>query len=313
MKTHRALLVREERQGMWGKDILLFDSPANLRAVLSPLAWRILRAFAETPSYPAHVARELGLYRQKVYYYTRQLKRAGLIRVRQSRDVAGGTASYYEPCAPAFGVELPGGGVELPARRQPPARLRQFWEPFLQDGRFTGLVVVGSPEPHGPNHTVARDGHYAVQLAFFLAQYFDPPEGFPVKLDVDIKSEKEERNNLVLVGGPGTNLLTADVNRHLPLRFDERNYWAGLVGGERRITGEREAVIAKIPNPFDKQKCLVVIAGNRHVGTKGAIIALTRYWADVLANYTGEASWAVPVRGLDLDADGKIDAAEVVR
>jgi hypothetical protein len=40
------------------------------------------------------------------------------------------------------------------------------------------------------------------------------PTDFAIKLDVDVKAEKEEKNNLILVGGPGTNLLTQEINEY---------------------------------------------------------------------------------------------------
>ncbi|MEM2044633.1 MAG: hypothetical protein QXT06_01420 [Candidatus Bathyarchaeia archaeon] len=51
--------------------------------------------------------------------------------------------------------------------------------------------------PHGPFKTTARDGHYASHLTFFLGQFIKMPKFFTV--DVDVKAEKEEKNNLILV------------------------------------------------------------------------------------------------------------------
>ena len=79
--------------------------------------------------------------------------------------------------------------------------------------------MVGSPKPHGPFKTSARDGHYAAHLALFLGQFAKMPQEFAVKLDVDVKAGKEEKNNLIFVGGPGTNLLTQEINDYLPIKF----------------------------------------------------------------------------------------------
>lgn len=309
----KAFVIRESKRGYSAKDLLVFEKPETLRPLLSRLGWRILQAFAGEPKYPAQVAKELRVYRQKVYYYVRQLERAGLIRVSRTKEIAGGIAKFYVAAAPVIGVELPFGGERLTSLKRMEEPLQAFWRPFVVEGRFEGLFVVGSPEPHGPNRTVARDGHYAIQLGFFLGQYCQLPANFLVKLDVDVKTEKAERNNLVVIGGPGTNLLSADVNLRLPVHFDERNYWAGLDAGlGRRFSGDADGIVAKIPNPFDASKSIVVLAGNRHVGTKAAIIAATRSWPEVLKGYRGEATWARVIRGFDFDGDGKVDSVEVL-
>src|SRR4030067_873445 len=89
-----------------------------------------------------------------------------------------------------------------------------------ENGACEGKIVVGSPTPHGPFKTSARDGHYAAHLTFFLGQFAKMPTEFAIKLDVDVTAEKEEKNNLILVGGPGTNLLTQEINEYLPVRFN---------------------------------------------------------------------------------------------
>ncbi len=307
------LLTKSSPAGIVGKEIVMFQKPESLRPVLSRTGWIIFKAFAERAKYPAEVARELGLYRQKVYYYSRKLIKTGLIVETKQERLEGGIARYYEAVARAVGLELPFGErpVSMPSAMD--RKLQQFLSPIIEEGMFNGRIVVGSPEPHGPNKTVARDGHYAIQLALFLGQFCQIPKEFVVKLDVDLKRDGDESNNLILIGGPGTNLITAEVNRHLPTRFDEQNYWAGLRDFEGRIfSGESEAVIAKIRSPFDEKRTVVILAGNRHIGTKSAVIALTRFPSLVLKDFTGGNEWALVIRGFDLDADGKIDSVESV-
>src|SRR5215510_4729028 len=127
------------------------------------------------------------------------------------------------------------GGTKLgpasPSSRYPITS--KFFENFVSGNDFKGLLVVGAPDPHGPYKSSARDGHYAVHLAFFLGRITGaiPPE-FIVKLDADAKAEKVlAGNNLISIGGPGTNIVTAEFNRYLPIKFDEKNFWSGLVDG----------------------------------------------------------------------------------
>jgi DNA-binding transcriptional ArsR family regulator len=309
-KTYITKLIGEE---ILAKDILLFDSPKKINAILNPLSWKILTSLSKTPKYPAQLARELNLYRQKVYYHTRKLEDAGFIKASKVMDIQGGLAKYYTISYPAFGIELPFGDKKIQTFKRMDTKLESFCSPIIESGNFNGHIVVGSPEPHGPNKTTARDGHYAVQLAFFLGQFCKSPPDFVVKLDVDIKTEKGEDNNMILIGGPGTNILTDDINDVLPIHFNKKNFWAGLSNNEGKIYSyDSDGIIAKIPNPYDSSKRIIVIAGNRYIGTKSAVIAFSKLWSVLLKDYHGEDSWAVAVRGFDMDGDGKIDSAEVL-
>jgi hypothetical protein len=176
--------------------------------------------------------------------------------------------------------------------------------------------VVGSPDPHGPYKSSARDGHYAVHLAFFLGHITTAaPEEFVVKLDADAKAEKVlTDNNLISIGGPGTNIVSAEFNKYLPIRFDEKNFWSGLVEEKtgKRYSLENHGLIAKIKNPYDPKSSVIVVAGVRSAGTKSAVIALTNYSEQVLRRYNGEEDWALVVQGFDMNSDGKIDHVDVV-
>ncbi|MCP8313939.1 MAG: hypothetical protein H3Z53_06160, partial [archaeon] len=235
--------------------------------------------------------------------------------IERKESIKGALAKYYKVTHPAFGVELPFGErrLNLSGLAFIDEKIISFFNEFLNLNTFEGCIVVGSPEPHGPYKASARDGHYAVQLAFFLGQFSKMPNNFVVKLDADVRAEKEEKNNLILIGGPGTNLITADVNKHLPTKFNEQNYWAGLVDAQGRVfNSDHDGLIAKIPNPYDEKKTIVVLAGLRYIGTKSAVIAITNFAKEILKNYNGEKTWAIVIRGFDLDGDGKVDSVEVI-
>jgi len=188
-----------------------------------------------------------------------------------------------------------------------------------ENGKFDGRIVVGSPDPHGPFKTRAKDGHYASYLTFFIGQFSTLPEEFIVKLDVDVAVEKEENINFISVGGPGTNLLTQKLNRFLPTKFNMAPSKHGfLLGGlvsektGRVYTEDSVGVIAKIPNPWSEGKKIIVLAGNKTVGTKACVLALSKFWKQTLHNYEDEESFSVIIQGFDYDDDGKIDSIEVI-
>jgi hypothetical protein len=260
------------------------------------------------------------MHEQKVYYHIRKLARAGAITVVREEKKKGATAKYYKTVSSAFGIEFPAGykPIQNLCLTSIDGQLQDFFKEFVKDGVFDGKIVVGSPQPHGPFKTSARDGHYAAHLALFLGQFVKMPNDFAVKLDVDVKVEKEEKNNLILVGGPGTNLLTQEVNDYLPIKFimhpSDQGFLLGGLQSQKTMqvySSDVSGVIAKIVNPWDNTKRIVILAGNKAVGTKACVLALTNFWKKTLGRYRGEDTFAVAIHGFDLDGDGKVDSIEV--
>jgi len=318
MKKKR--LLSNERKQLRAKEIAIFEDPEILRSVLNKLSWKILQLLSEKEMYPMEVARKLNVHEQKVYYHIRKLAKAGAIKVVREEEKKGAVAKYYKATFPAMGIELPFGYQKI--NRFPVTnideKMKQFLSPLIKEGTFDGKIVVGSPDPHGPFKAKARDGHYAAYLTLFLGQFVDLPEDFSIKLDVDVKAEKEENNNLILVGGPGTNLITQEFNEFLPIRFNMMPSEHGfLLGGlvsektQKVYTADSMGVIARIPNPWNMEKSIIVLAGNKAVGTKACVLALTKFWSKTLKNF-GEEKFAVVIQGFDLDGDGKVDCIEVL-
>jgi hypothetical protein len=317
---NKKLLLQNEGNTKCVKDIGLINDNQQLKMILGPLSWKILIMLQQKEMYPLEIAKQLHMQEQKIYYHIRKLAQAGAIQVVHEEKKKGPTAKYYRTVSPAFGIEFPGGYKTIKNLCMPSLsdNLSAFFSKFIKDGIFDGKIVVGSPQPHGPFKTSARDGHYAAHLALFLGQFAAMPSEFAVKLDVDVKAEKEEKNNLILVGGPGTNLLTQEINEHLPIKFimhsSEQGFMLGGLFSQK--TGQTysldtSGLIAKIVNPWDSSKCIVVLAGNKAVGTKACVIALTNFWKKTLEKYKDEETFAVVIAGYDLDGDGKVDSIEV--
>jgi DNA-binding transcriptional ArsR family regulator len=317
----KKLLVNKEGKQQEIKEIAIYDHPEKLKLMLNKLTWKILLMLGEKEMYPMEIAKELNIHEQKIYYHIRKLLKANAIKKVKEEERKGAIAKYYKANFPAFGVELSFGGQKQ--KRGAPSfidkKMQQLLNPILKDGFFNGKIVVGSPDPHGPFKTSARDGHYASYLTFFLGQYAELPDEFAIKLDVDIKAEKEERNNLILVGGPGTNLITQEINDHLLIRFNMTPskhgfLFGGLVSQKTKnvYTADTMGLIAKIVNPWDKEKRIMVFAGNKAVGTKACVLGFAKFGKQALKNYHGEDSFATVIQGFDLDGDGKVDSVEVL-
>ncbi len=296
------------------KRVAVSSDPASFFPAASGMGNRILQLLSSGPSYPSAIARELKVYHQTIYYHMQKLERAGLVKRVGEKVVRGGRADFYSLAVDGFAVEFPVKsesfrGASAATRS---AQLGRFLHEFVSTGSFDGWVVVGSPEPHGPSRTQGRDGHYAIQLGFALGQFVRLPRSFPVKLDVDLKNERLESSNLIIVGGPRTNIVAASINPHLPIKFSEQSFWGSIVDEKgSKYHSEWEALIAKVRNPWNQDRCCIVAAGLSGAGTKGAIIGMTNFADRVLEGYEG-GEFAVVLRGSDLDGDGKVDSVEVL-
>ncbi|MCL2359341.1 helix-turn-helix domain-containing protein [Candidatus Bathycorpusculum sp.] len=315
----KKLLLKDDNKTQQAKEISILTA-TQLKTILGNLSWKILTLLSKKEMYPLEIAKQLGMHEQKIYYHIRKLAKANAITVVREEKKKGATAKYYRTVSPAFGVEFPLGyqPIQNLCILDITGQLQEFFKEFIHNGTFNGKIIVGSPQPHGPFKTSARDGHYAAHLALFIGQFARLPTEFAVKLDVDVKVEKEEKNNLILVGGPGTNLLMQEINEHLPIKFNMQSSQQGfLLGGltskktQQTYTSDVTGLIAKIINPWDNSKRIIVLAGNKAVGTKACVIALTNLWKKTLEKYQGEDTFATVIIGFDLDGDGKVDSIEV--
>jgi DNA-binding CsgD family transcriptional regulator len=291
----KKLLISNERSTLTSKNIAVFSDPQRLKSILNKLSWKILQILSEKEMYPMEIAKKLNIHEQKVYYHIRKLAKAGAIKVVREEEKKGAIAKYYKATFPAMGIELPFGNQKI--NNFPVVnideKMQQFLSPIVVDGVFDGKIVVGSPDPHGPFKAKARDGHYAAYLTFFLGQFVKLPDDFAIKLDVDVKAEKDENNNL--------------------LASEHGFVLGGLVSEKTKkiYTADSMGVIARISNPWYPEKTVIVLAGNKAVGTKACVLALTKFWNKALKKFNGD-KFAAVIQGFDLDGDGKVDSIEVL-
>jgi DNA-binding PadR family transcriptional regulator len=290
-------------------------TPAQLGAASSPLAYRILKLLAEKPSFPKEMGRKLKVHEQKIYYHIRRLEAAGLVKKVREEMHKGAMAKFYTVTEPAFAFTL----KEL----EPATKLfsmsqshRDYLEPFVKDGHFDSLIVVGNPEPHGPTTARGHDFLYAADLALFLGTFLNHVPADSIKFDTDMR-EADLKRNLIIIGGPGVNSIMAKVNSKLPIRFAQvalkNNYFTRFQSSVSGKTYSKEsyAIIVKVKNPWDKSKSVLVIAGRRYFGTKAAVLAIMQHFDKVCAgNSYNPKIQARVIDGVDMDNDGEIDTIE---
>ncbi|MFQ6010366.1 MAG: helix-turn-helix domain-containing protein, partial [Candidatus Aenigmatarchaeota archaeon] len=251
--------------------------PEHLKNALSPMAWKILTMLAEKPMYPKEIAKKLKLHEQKVYYHIRNMEKAGLIEKIHEQTKLGAVAKIYSVTDSVFALTLK--PLEESAKIFTMKREhRRFLEPFIENGRFNALVIMGSPDPHGPRKVQARDGPPTAQLTLFLGSFINYMPEKSIKVDTEVRDE-DLKNNLIILGGPGPNAIMRKVNKKLPIQFKHireegaffTEFYSSLSGNT--YNSEANGIVVKTKNPFDKNKEMLVIAGMRRKGTNAAILS----------------------------------------
>ncbi len=283
-------------------------SASHAKSLGSDLAIRILKLLVLKPMYPIEIARELKVHEQKVYYHIRNLEKCGAIKVVRQEDKQGAVAKFYSAEKPAFFFRF----KELEETQKLfGSRDIQFLEPFIKDGVLDATIIVGSPDPHGPEKARSRDGYYGMDLALFLGTFLNYVPHFYVKLDTEVRDD-DLKNNLILIGGPIVNRITSLVNSKLPVRFDKDSHWGIKSTISNNIyPNDESGIIVKAKNPFNPEKSILVVAGKRYMGTRAATIAFLKNFKEIsMGNVHNRSIKARVVEGIDLDSDGIIDDIE---
>jgi len=287
-------------------------SEKQIKAASSELAQRILKELAKSPTYPMELAKRLKMHEQKIYYHIRKLESTNLIEVIKKQEIHGTTASIYAPTAPAFVFALK---PFSEAHKIPGIKTRpdEFLSPIIENNELNGVIVVGSPDPHGPNMARSRDGYYGIDLALFLGTFLTHLDELSVRLDTEVRTEDLQKN-LILIGGPVVNTVTQKVNDKLPIRFDRKSNWAIKSDISGKVYHSDEAgIIVKAKNPFNPKKWILLVAGKRYSGTRAVTLAFIKYFSDLAkGNSVNPKIPARVVEGLDRDADGIVDDVKFV-
>ncbi len=309
-------LLTENDGKLYYKEVRVEQDPGALKGLLNETRWQILQLLAERPRYPADIADELDMHEQNVYYHIRELKESGMIEVVEKKERGGAVAKYYGVTDHGFVLDLPYGSQRMTdiSMTEEPGYIRDFLRPFVTDGSINTRIVVGAPDTHGPHQVRSRDAHHATDIGLFLGQY-GSFTGRKTVLDVDVKSADSFAGNMVVLGGPLTNMVTSKFNGHMPIKFQKENFpFREIESAQTGKTYTEDAVgfINKFPNPDDPESSVMAVAGVRMKGTAAAVLALTEFTEDVLEAYDGEEKWGTVVQGKDMDGDGQIDAIDVL-
>jgi DNA-binding transcriptional ArsR family regulator len=304
-------VVKKTKEGMSSlpaKELSL----KQVKALSSALAQRIVEELARKSTYAMDLAKKLKENEQKVYYHIRKLEKSRIIDAIRTETVQGAVAHYYGIVEPAIVVKFREFRTTqriTELDEQP----KKFLEPFIEDGQLNALIIVGSPDPHGPEKARSRDGYYGIDFALFLGTFLNYVPSLNVKLDTEARSEDLQKN-LILIGGPVINTVTEKINSRLPIRFEKDENWIikSAISGKKYHSDEN-GIIVKAKNPFNQKKYVLVVAGKRYAGTKAVMIAFIKHFKEIIAgNKHDNSQLAKVVEGVDLDSDGLVDDVEIM-
>ncbi|MBI1974023.1 S-layer protein [Candidatus Micrarchaeota archaeon] len=277
----------------------------ELNVLLNKTRWRLAQTLASSPDYPGSLSKKLGIGEQLVYYHIRKLEKAGLVRVERTEQKQGGVAKYFSLIAPAFAVVARDSWQEQAAKGSAvPAFLRDF----VRNGTPDFSIIVGSPDPHGPNRARARDTFVASDIALRLGAYCKTT--LPVtKLDTECR-EADLHTNLIIIGGPITNMISERFMPDMPVRFSERKTIVSDLSG-KEYSDPTNGIIVKSENSLEKGRKILILAGISLSGTRAACLALSKYPDMNFRNSYNKDAYAKVVDGIDLDGNGIVDDVEV--
>ncbi|MBR9681097.1 MAG: helix-turn-helix domain-containing protein [Candidatus Altiarchaeota archaeon] len=267
------------------------DNPLLLRALAHPIREKILEMTYKQPMYPVEIARKLKMIEQKIYYHIKILKKSGAVKEVEERQLRGGKAKLITPTATAFGyiMKQAKGGEVIEYSDYPP---------FVVGGVVETKIIVGSPDPHGPNRARARDGHLASEISSFFGRMGTVPWPF-VFTDIELK---DKTGNLVILGGPVVNTLAAEYNQFFPVKFVER----AIISPNKEYVEDWCGFVAMADNPRAPGKKVMMIAGRTGSGTRAAILGLRKYFEEV------QKKGYIVVQGFDEDGDGIVDSIDLL-
>lgn len=283
---------------------------AHAKAISSRLAQLILQELSHGPNYPSKIAKSLKANGQRIYYHIRKLEKSGIIR-KCKEDVKNGVlVNYYSLSSPSFFIRFDD-FKEAQKLIEMNDSHKGFLDPFIVDGKLDALIIVGSPNPHGPSKARARDVNIGIEFALFLGTFLNHIPTSNVRLDIDVKSS-DLMNNLIIIGGPRVNRVTSQFNDKLPIFFDEANSYSLKSAITGKLYPESECgLVVKAKNPFDKSKSILVIGGKGYPGTRASILAFIKGFDELAGgNKKNNKKMARVVEGLDCNSDGIIDGIE---
>ncbi len=270
---------------------------------------KILELLAKDSFYPKEIAKKLKIHEQNIYYYIRKLEKAKIIKIEKQENINGTIANFYTLASDSFYFSL----KDFSESSKVIEKESSYLKPFIENGELNSLIVVGSPEPHGPQKARSRDGYYGMDLALFLGTFLNNITTSKVRLDTEITNNELEKNNLIILGGPIVNKVSFQINKNMKIYFDDEKKGIYSNLSKKTYFNDEIGIINKLKSPFNKEKQILFLAGIRNSGTKAVILSFLKQFSKIKeVNLYDNKSYSKVIEGVDLDSDGQIDDIEVL-
>lgn len=275
--------------------------------VLSEDRLKMLELLAKEPLYPAQLAREMHMSVQTVYYHVKLLEDAGLVKFVEYEEKRGAVAKKFASVSDSLAIVLNKDAWKRNVVKK--KNLPELLIPFIKNGFFNGRMVLGSPDPHGKYR--ARGSELCmVEFSALLGQY--AAFSFPLySLDTELR-ESEKKQNLILAGGPKVNVLVSEINKNLPIKFEEAAFDIYSTLSKKKY-GENVGVVELINSPFARNSKILLLGGLNQHGTRAAVLSLVKKMKQIQeGNMYNSKVIAKVVEGFDDNGDGVVDTVEIL-
>jgi len=288
-----------------GESLRCMEISDKAVSALSKERLQILKLLIRRPMYAAEIGRAMDMEAQALYYHLKLLQQTHLIKFAEYEERHGGIAKKYVATAESFAFVLETEWKPFTYAQRPP----KIFQPFIEHETFRGKFILGSPDPHGKYR--ARGSEFPfLELAMMLGNYAS--FSFPLYLLDTQTKENDKKQNLIVAGGPKVNILAAELNSHLPIRFEQAMQDVYSRFSKKRYTGN-VGVIELIPNPFSRRSKILLLGGLNHHGTRAAILAILKKTKTIdQGNRYHPSALSKVVEGFDEDGDGMVDAVEIL-
>jgi len=239
-----------------------------LKTISNKTRLKILEILAEKPLYPRLISAKLNLPEQKVYYHFHLLKKHGFFEEKESE---GGAVKIYKtkPFAYCF-IPKFAEKTEINLKNFFPAP-PEILKNFVKEGEINCKIIVGATYPHGKFKKGSKSGYLSGEIAVFLGRYGISNEKL-IYTDEEL-TEEDKKDNLIIIGGMYVNTLQGEVNKSLPIKFDETGTKIISELSKDEYVDPDCGFICKSTNPFDKRKEIIVIAGLESAATRAGVFA----------------------------------------
>lgn len=289
-----------------------------LEKLLGKQSWNILKCLISEPKYSTELANELLISEQLISYHIRKLLELGLITYdTETIDIDSlkkprAVVRKYSLKADLFLLDLKristaSNHIQGLKKEVKPGNIPSFLQFIYGYEDLNGYLVVGSSISHGKYSASSHDGHFAAMVGFLLGKLgFNHKKSFFVKLDIEINKENKRATNLIILGGPRVNVLTSDLQEQGYLLVDyimEKTNTIRIKKVNKELTYELLGIIQKIPNPWNDQAEVLIIAGSTIEGTRSAVMAVTQFAFEVETAFKDNGNYCLVVGLLDDHGD----------